>query len=55
MSGGRIFLIRAVISLAASFFVTRVHFGRVDYIYIIGLAAVMVFVAYVFEAMRRSK
>ena len=51
----QIFIIRAVIGLAFAFFVTKVYYGNVNPFYIVGLAAILVGLAYFAEFLRNRK
>lgn len=55
MNQGAVFILRAVMSFAASFVVTRMYFGDVGWGKIILLAAFMLIVAYAFEALRGKR
>ena len=47
-----IFFIRAVVGLAFAAFVTRIFFGRIDPPYVLGLAIIMIGLAYLAEYLR---
>ena len=47
-----IFFIRAVVGLAFAAFVTRIFFGRIDPLYVLGLAIIMIGLAYLAEYLR---
>lgn len=55
MSQSQIFLIRAVIGVVIAVILTRVFYGRVHLAYIIGLAVIMVGLAYFAEYLRNRK
>jgi hypothetical protein len=50
-----IFVIRAVVGLAFAAIVTRIYFGRIDPVYVVGLAIIMVGLAYLAEFLRKRK
>ncbi len=50
-----IFVIRAVVGLAFAAIVTRIFFGRINPVYVAGLAIIMVGLAYFAEYLRRRK
>lgn len=59
-SGGKlsrfyIFIIRAVLGIVIAVFLTRMFYGRVDFVYVAGLAIFMVGLAYVLEYWRKKK
>ena len=47
-----IFIVRAVVGLAFAAIVTRIFFGRIDPVYVVGLAIIMVGLAYLAEYLR---
>jgi putative effector of murein hydrolase LrgA (UPF0299 family) len=47
-----IFFIRAVVGLAFAALVTRIFFGRIDPLYVLGLAIIMIGLAYLAEYLR---
>ena len=47
-----IFIVRAVVGLAFAAIVTRMFFGRIDPVYVVGLAIIMVGLAYLAEYLR---
>ena len=50
-----IFIVRAVVGLAFAAIVTRMFFGRIDPVYVVGLAIIMVGLAYLAEFLRKRK
>lgn len=52
MASGKIFVIRAILSIGAAFFVSAFFFGGLNLITIGLLAGFMLSVAYLFEALR---
>ena len=50
-----IFFIRAVVGLAFAAFVTRIFFGRIDPLYVLGLAIIMIGLAYLGEYLRKRR
>ena len=50
-----IFIVRAVVGLAFAAIVTRIFFGRIDLVYVVGLAIIMVGLAYLAEFLRKRK
>jgi hypothetical protein len=50
-----IFIVRAVVGLAFAAIVTRIFFGRIDPVYVAGLAIIMVGLAYLAEFLRKRK
>ncbi len=55
MSQLSIFIVRAVVGLAFAAIVTRIFFGRIDPVYVAGLAIIMVGLAYLAEFLRKRK
>ena len=55
MSQLSIFIVRAVVGLAFAAIVTRIFFGRIDPVYVVGLAIIMVGLAYLAEFLRKRK
>ncbi len=55
MSPLSIFVIRAVVGLAFSAIITRMFYGRIDPGYVLGLAAILVGLAYFAEYLRKRK
>jgi hypothetical protein len=51
----QIFAIRAIIGLVAAFFLTRMFYGRINPIYIAGLAIILVGLAYFSEYLRKRR
>ena len=47
-----VFIVRAVVGLAFAAIVTRIFFGRIDPVYVVGLAIIMVGLAYLAEYLR---
>jgi putative effector of murein hydrolase LrgA (UPF0299 family) len=50
-----IFFIRAVVGLAFAAIVTRTFFGRIDPVYVLGLATIMIGLAYLAEYLRKRR
>jgi hypothetical protein len=50
-----VFIIRAVVGLAFAAIVTRMFHGRIDPGYVVGLAAILVGLAYFAEYLRKRK
>jgi putative effector of murein hydrolase LrgA (UPF0299 family) len=50
-----IFFIRAVVGIAIAAILTRMFFGRIDPFYVLGLAIIMIGLAYLGEYMRRRR
>ena len=50
-----IFFIRAVVGLAFAAIVTRIFFGRIDPVYVLGLATIMIGLAYLAEYLRSRR
>ena len=50
-----IFVIRAIVGLAFAVIITRFFFGRIDPLYVAGLAIIMVGLAYLAEFLRSRK
>jgi hypothetical protein len=50
-----IFVIRAVVGLAFAAIVTRIFSGRIDPVYVVGLAIIMVGLAYLAEYLRNRR
>ncbi len=50
-----IFVIRAVVGLAFAALVTRMFYGRIDPVYVVGLAIILVGLAYFAEYLRKRK
>lgn len=55
MSQLSIFIVRAVVGLAFAAIVTRIFFGRIDPVYVAGLAIIMVGLVYLAEFLRKRK
>ena len=55
MSQFQIFVIRAIIGLVAAVFLTRMFYGRIDPLYIAGLAIILVGLAYFSEYLRKRR
>ncbi len=55
MSQLSIFVIRAFVGLAFAAIVTRMFYGRINYVYVVGLAVIMVGLAYFAEYLRKRK
>jgi hypothetical protein len=51
----QIFLIRAVIGVAFAVIATRMYYGKVNPFYVVGLAVILVGLAYFAEFLRRRK
>ena len=51
----QIFIIRAVVGLAFATFVTRVFHGSINLYYVVGLAIILVGLAYLSEFLRHRK
>ena len=49
------FLIRAVVGLAFAAIITRMFHGRINPVYVVGLAAIMVGLAYFAEYLRKRR
>lgn len=50
-----IFIIRAVVGLAFAAIVTRMFYGRINPIYVVGFAVILVGLAYFAEYLRKRK
>ena len=50
-----IFVIRAVVGLAFAAIVTRMFYGRINPVYVVGLAVILVGLAYFAEYLRKRK
>jgi len=50
-----IFIVRTVVGLAFAAIVTRIFFGKIDPVYVVGLAIIMVGLAYLAEFLRKRK
>ena len=50
-----IFFIRAIVGLAFAAIVTRLFHGRINPVYVVGLAIILVGLAYFAEYLRKSK
>ena len=50
-----IFFIRAIVGLAFAAIVTRIFFGRIDPVYVLGLATIMIGLAYLAESLRKRR
>ena len=50
-----IFLIRAIVGLAFAAIITRLFHGRIDPVYVVGLAIIMVGLAYLAEYFRKRR
>ena len=50
-----IFVIRAVVGLAFAAIITRMFYGRINLAYVVGLAAIMVGLAYFAEYLRERR
>ena len=50
-----IFVIRAVVGLAFAAIITRMFYGRINPAYVVGLAALMVGLAYFAEYLRKRR
>ena len=55
MSQSQIFLIRAIIGIGIAVILTRAFYGSVHLIYVVGLAVIMVGLAYFAEYLRKRK
>ncbi|MGD8522544.1 MAG: hypothetical protein PVF56_15455 [Desulfobacterales bacterium] len=55
MSQWHIFIIRAIMGLVFAVIVTRMFYGRIDPIYVAGLAVILVGLAYFAEFLRQRK
>ena len=51
----QIFVIRAIVGLAFAALVTRMFYGRINLIYVVGLAIILVGLAYFAEYLRQRK
>jgi uncharacterized membrane protein YcaP (DUF421 family) len=51
----QIFVIRAIVGLAFAALVTRMFYGRINPIYVMGLAIILVGLAYFAEYLRQRK
>ena len=51
----QIFVIRAIVGLAFAALVTRMFYGRINPIYVVGLAIILVGLAYFAEYLRQRK
>lgn len=51
----QIFIIRAVVGLAFAIFATRVYYGSINPYYVVGLAIILVGLAYFAEYLRHRK
>ena len=50
-----IFVIRAVVGLAFAAIVTRMFYGRINPVYVVGLAVILVGLAYFAEYLRKRR
>ena len=50
-----VFIIRAIVGLAFAAIITRMFHGRIDPVYVVGLAIIMVGLAYLAEYLRKRK
>jgi uncharacterized membrane protein HdeD (DUF308 family) len=50
-----IFIIRAIVGLAFAAIITRLFRGRIDPVYVVGLAIIMVGLAYLAEYFRKRR
>ena len=50
-----IFVIRAVVGLAFAAIVTRMFYGRINPLYVVGLAVILVGLAYIAEYLRKRR
>jgi len=50
-----IFVIRAIVGLAFAAIITRMFYGRVNPLYVVGLAIIMVGLAYFAEYLRKRR
>jgi len=50
-----VFIIRAVVGLAFAAIVTRIFYGRINPAYVVGLAAILVGLAYFAEYLRKRR
>ena len=50
-----IFIIRAIVGLAFAAILTRLFHGRIDPVYVVGLAIIMVGLAYLAEYFRKRR
>ena len=50
-----VFIIRAVVGLAFAAIVTRIYFGKIDPVYVVALAIIMVGLAYLAEYLRERR
>ena len=55
MSQFQIFVIRAIVGLAFAALVTRMFYGRINPIYVVGLAAILIGLAYFAEYLRKRR
>ena len=55
MNRFQIFVIRAIIGLLGAIFLTRWLYGRIDPLYIVGLAIILVGLAYFSEYLRNRR
>jgi uncharacterized membrane protein YcaP (DUF421 family) len=55
MSQFQIFVIRAIVGLAFAALVTRMFYGRINPIYVVGLAVILVGLAYFAEYLRKRR
>jgi hypothetical protein len=55
VSQWHIFIIRAIMGLVFAVIVTRMFYGRIDPIYVAGLAVILVGLAYFAEFLRQRK
>jgi uncharacterized membrane protein YcaP (DUF421 family) len=55
MNPFQIFAIRAIVGLAFAAIVTRMFYGRINLIYVVGLAIILVGLAYFAEYLRKRK
>ncbi|MFZ0135162.1 MAG: hypothetical protein WAK95_21680 [Desulfobacterales bacterium] len=55
MTGFQIFVIRAVLGLGFAVIATRMFYGRIEIFYIVGLAVILVGLAYFAEYLRHRK
>jgi hypothetical protein len=55
MSQFQIFVIRAIVGLAFAAIVTRMFYGRINPIYVVGLAVILIGLAYFAEYLRKRR
>ena len=55
MSQFQIFVIRAIVGLAFAALVTRMFYGRINPIYVVGLAVILIGLAYFAEYLRKRR